>query len=147
MTFSRPAWFWLLVVAVGLFSFGCDEATIDATPEPVPVRFVFGMRSDPSGAQNFSAATTDSDVIAQARLQLNVPREQRTLIIIGPIARGAEGNVPWSWHFVESAWELDETAIEVCDATPTYVEEHLDDWLKSPITFCPWDSILLSEDR
>jgi hypothetical protein len=95
--------------------------------------------------QNFAAVTTNDAIAAAARAQLLVPIEQRKMII-GKIARGnGDRNGKWSWHFIPGDWSFAEMAIEVCDATPSYIEENLDAWLKSPVTFCPWASYVTGE--
>jgi hypothetical protein len=38
----------------------------------------------------------------------------------------ARHNAPWSWHLDPVDIQMAEAAIEVCDATPSYVEAHRD---------------------
>jgi len=96
--------------------------------------------------ERFFATTSDPAVIAEARAQLALPFDQRTLHIIGALEAGDGGvNAPWSWHFAPSAWKLSEFSMEVCDGWPSYIEEHVDEWLKSPGSFCPWASRLEAE--
>jgi hypothetical protein len=54
---------------------------------------------------------------------------------IGPLRAGDGGfNAPWSWHFDPDEVRFAEAAIELCDGTPSYVEEHLADYP----SYCPW---------
>jgi len=37
-----------------------------------------------------------------------------------------------------------EVSIELCDGTPSFVEENLDYWLDTVHTYCPWSSKVVS---
>ena len=63
--------------------------------------------------------TSDPDVLAAARAELNRPEGDRSLYILGPLAEGDGGhNVGWDWHFVPGGWELTDTSMDLCDADP-----------------------------
>jgi hypothetical protein len=51
-------------------------------------------------------------------------------------------NLPWSWHLDAEDIEMAEITIEVCDGTPSYVQETLADWLGE--RYCPWTAELVS---
>lgn len=53
----------------------------------------------------------------------------------------------WSWHLNPDTINMAEITIEVCDARPSYVEQHLDVWLKSVKRYCPWNLKLESIDK
>jgi len=59
-----------------------------------------------------------------------------------PSGRIVEGavfyNQPWSWHIDPEDIHMAEITIELCDGTPSMVEENLDYWLQSVGRFCPW---------
>lgn len=113
--------------------------------EPVAAPVVFEF-VHPSHSEHFFAATSDPSVIAAARAELALPLDQRMLHMHGDIEAGDGGvNAPWSWHFVDGSWTLAEISAEVCDGWPSYIEENLDEWLKSPGYFCPWSSRVLAE--
>lgn len=44
-------------------------------------------------------------------------------------------NAPWSWHLDPSTVRFAEVTIEVCDARPSYVEEHCESF---GARYCPW---------
>lgn len=139
-----------LGVLLVLFAAGCgeDEPTQDPgdiTPI-VHAYFVFKMHGDTTGEQDFLAATTDPEVITQARAQLQLPEAQRNLHINGPIAAVTPvlPNIGWSWRFVNSEWTLAEASIELCDGTPNMVEQSLQSWLDLG-RFCPWGSYVAAE--
>ncbi len=64
----------------------------------------------------------------------------------GRILRGsgeAGHNGPWSWHLDPEQIEMGEVAIELCDGTPSYVEETLDYWVDTVGYYCPWSAELV----
>jgi hypothetical protein len=101
------------------------------------VTFLFGMKG--ISAEDFLARTSDPNVIAEVRAQLALPEDQRHRHITGKIERVSPGqNLGWSWQHEESRWALSDASIELCDARPSYVEAHLDEWLRDVGLFCPW---------
>ncbi|MET8053056.1 calmodulin-binding protein [Streptosporangium sp. NPDC005286] len=64
------------------------------------------------------------------------------------IRRPAPFNPGWSYHFDPATLGFFDVAIEVCDATMTYVEDHLDEaggaFLPGNL-WCPWSSKLVKE--
>lgn len=97
--------------------------------------------SDGKGSVTFIAKTREERVIRDVRTELAKPFAKRSKHIIGPVTLGDEGyNKPWHWHFVRDKWSLTELSMELCDATPSYLESHLDEWLTQVGTFCPWNS-------
>ncbi|MEW6440674.1 MAG: hypothetical protein AB1640_07010 [bacterium] len=120
-----------------------DEAGTPSAPDSL-VQFAFGLHGQPLGSSRFVAATGDAMVLEKARGELALPAFQRRLHIHGPLASGdGDHNQGWSWHFVPGEWDLVELSIELCDGTPRYVEDHLDEWVGQ--TFCPWSSYVLEE--
>jgi hypothetical protein len=128
---------------------GCGDSTLDLPPvggEPGQVTFQFKMHGDVSGVQDFRAATSDPDVLATVREQLQLSEDERHLFIIGPIARGDGGdNPPWHWHFVPGQWTLTEFAIELCDGNAVLVDQDVDYWVDTVGQFCPWNSYVAAE--
>jgi hypothetical protein len=57
-------------------------------------------------------------------------------------------NPPWSYHLDPASISLFAFAIEVCDASPQYVEEHLSEvggaFLPGSV-WCPWSSHVVEE--
>lgn len=108
--------------------------------------FRFGMpgRTD----EDFIARTSDPAVIAEARAQLARPELERNLHPIGRIQRVPRGeNLEWTWQHLPSEWTLAEVSAELCDAEPSYVQEHLDEWLRDVGRFCPWTCRVKAEER
>lgn len=132
----------MLVLALS----GCNDDS-DAGGPPDESTFLFKMHGDVSGEQDFHAVTGDANVIAAVRGQLELPENERTLFIIGPIERGDGGgqNPPWNWHFVAGEWELAEVAIELCDGNAVLVSQDVDYWVDTVGQFCPWGSYAAAE--
>jgi hypothetical protein len=64
----------------------------------------------------------------------------------GRILRGpgeAGHNEAWSWHLDPEEIEMAEATIELCDGTPSYVEETLDYWVDTVGYYCPWSAELI----
>ena len=51
----------------------------------------------------------------------------------------------WSWHFRPETVKMAEVTIEVCDATPTYIEEHMEEWFRGEkeARWCGWSARLI----
>ena len=61
----------------------------------------------------------------------------------GVVVRG-DGGVNWrhEWHLEDV--ELADFTIELCDGTATYVDEHLDEWIRDVGRYCPWSARLVA---
>lgn len=116
-----------------------------AEPEDDGRVFEFAIRGRTDDF-NFAAKTSDPDVIADVEAQLNMPAEQRSRFINGPIEAGdGDHNFDWEWHFVPDQWELTDFSIELCDGNPKLVEDDLNYWLNTVERFCPWGSYVVRE--
>jgi hypothetical protein len=49
-------------------------------------------------------------------------------------------NEPWTWHIDPEDIHMAEVTIELCDGTPSQVEDNLDYWLETVERFCPWSA-------
>ncbi|MFW6066992.1 MAG: hypothetical protein ACOC97_01540 [Myxococcota bacterium] len=52
----------------------------------------------------------------------------------------APHNCGYTWHMVPGTIEFAELTIEVCDGTPSYIEENCDDFVDN---YCPWSAELV----
>jgi hypothetical protein len=83
--------------------------------------------------ETFVVRAADPETI---RLATENFRGRNSTFPIGPLRPGDGGfNAPWSWHFDPDRVRMAEIAIEVCDGRPSYVQEHLQDFLN---VYCPW---------
>ncbi len=63
------------------------------------------------------------------------------MFVMGRLVIGNGGfNSPWSWHLDPDHVTMAESAIELCDGTPSEVEHNFPYWLFQVETFCPWSS-------
>lgn len=64
----------------------------------------------------------------------------------GRIRRGpgtGDHNDPWTWHLDPEEIEMAEATIEVCDGSPSYVEDHVDEYVDTVGHYCPWGADLV----
>lgn len=64
----------------------------------------------------------------------------------GRILKGsgrAAHNVPYSWHLSPTDTTMADFTTEVCDAQPSYVEEHLGEFINNVERYCPWQARLV----
>ena len=52
-------------------------------------------------------------------------------------------NAPWTWHLDPEDIEMAEMTIEVCDATPSYVEANVEEFVDVVQRYCPWSAQLV----
>ncbi|MET9952250.1 calmodulin-binding protein [Streptomyces sp. NPDC006339] len=90
----------------------------------------------------------DPEKIAHARALVNGETTERPHLV-GRIAKSqAAYNPRWSFHFRPETVDFFDVAIEVCDATLPYVEDHLDEAggaFLPGLVYCPWTSRLTRE--
>ncbi len=123
-----------------LLGIGCGGDG-DPVGPPGSRTFQFVMRHRPE--LTFRAVTSDPEVISDVEAQLVLPAGERTMHLNGAIARGNGGhNAPWSWHFSPGQWTLEEVSAEVCDGSPDWLEENLEEFLAQLDFYCPWDAIV-----
>ncbi len=110
------------------------EAYFAFTCRPAPEEFVFKL--------------TDDARIAEARRILRGEETEETHVIGRIIKRAVPYNPGWSYHLDPATVSFFAMAIEVCDARPTYVEDHLDEACGAFLPgcyWCPWTSTLTRE--
>lgn len=71
--------------------------------------------------------------------------EDKTLIVSGIVREEARYNRGWSYTMGPGSIVLGEVFIEVCDASPRYVERHKKQWLGE--RWCPWSSYVAKIGR
>lgn len=118
----------------------------DASARHEVAYFVFDV---PPAPEEFVIKLTDPDRIAQARRIL--AGDEPPLHVMGKIVkRGARWNRPWHFRLAPKSIAFFELAVEVCDASIAYVEEHRREAGGAFLperTWCPWGSRLLREAR
>jgi hypothetical protein len=96
-------------------------------------------------SQQFTLRATDTETIQQLIENYN---GKNNFHVTGTLVKGDGGfNSPWSWHLDPSSVRMAEVSIELCDGTPSFVEENLDYWLDTVHTYCPWSSKVVSINK
>ena len=131
----------LIVLAlVGMLGISFSAPAYAATP----ARFVF---QDVSSSE-FVIELTDESKIQQARNILNGTQKDETHVLGRIIKRPAAYNPRWNFQFDPASITFFSMAIEVCDASIPYVEDHLDEAggpFLPGLYWCPWSSRLVKE--
>ncbi|MET9655454.1 calmodulin-binding protein [Streptomyces sp. NPDC006510] len=86
--------------------------------------------------------------IQHARDLVSGATEEEQHVVGRLIKRPAAYNPGWSFHYDPETVHFFDYAIEVCDATLPYVEDHLDEAggaFLPGLYFCPWTSRLVRE--
>ena len=88
------------------------------------------------GSERFAVRVHDQATFDK----LNARMQSGTVgVILGRVAPGDGGfNGPWLWHLVPGTIEVVDAAIELCDGTPSYLEAHRDEWIRTVHNYCPW---------
>ncbi|MFJ3954594.1 calmodulin-binding protein [Streptomyces sp. Je 1-4] len=98
--------------------------------------------------EEFVIKLTDPRKIQHARDLLSGATSSEPHVIGRIDKRPAPYNWRWSFHLRPETIDFFDFAIEVCDATTPYVEEHLDEAggpFLPGLIWCPWSSKLLRE--
>ncbi|WP_395295700.1 hemopexin repeat-containing protein [Kitasatospora hibisci] len=101
---------------------------------PTPDEFIFKL--------------TDDAKIEEARRILRGEEKSRTHVMGRIRKQAASYNPGWSYHLDPDTIDFFEMAIEVCDASIRYTEDHLDEVCGAFLPgcfWCPWGSQLLRE--
>jgi hypothetical protein len=91
---------------------------------------------------------TDTARIEEARDIANGVETDAIHVMGNLIKTKAPYNPDWSYHLAPSTITFFANAIEVCDANPVYVEEHLEDVCGAFLpqcVWCPWTSRVIEE--
>jgi len=98
--------------------------------------------------ETFTVRLTDQAKIDRARRILS-GQEREEIHVIGRIVkRPAPWNPRWSFHYDPATVDFFSYAIEACDSTIPYTEDHLDEAggpFLPGLVWCPWTSTLVRE--
>lgn len=88
------------------------------------------------GDEYFHAQILDPEAIRQALADWAAGVRQ---ILSGALVCQPAGyNCTQSWHLDPDTIVLSDTAIEVCDGLPSYVEAHCEQFAAENVRYCPW---------
>jgi hypothetical protein len=107
----------------------------------------FAFETRPETA-TFVFKLTDPQKIAEARAILSGKQTDRTHVMGKIVKSPAPYNPDWDFHIAPESIQFFEIAIEVCDASISYVNDHLDEACGAFLPgchWCPWSSQLVKE--
>ncbi|WP_437337526.1 BP74-related protein [Sorangium sp. So ce394] len=107
-------------------------------------RFAFTIHRD----KEFIFETTDEARIAHARRILSGAETHQVHVMGRIVKTPAPYNPGWSYHLDPATITFFAVAIEVCDASASYLEDHLDEACGAFLPgchWCPWSSKLTRE--
>jgi len=131
----------IVLALVGMLGISFNAPAYAATP----ARFVL---ETPPASDQFVIEVTDESKIQQARNILNGTQKDETHVLGRIIKRPAPYNPKWSYQLDPASISFFSFAIEVCDASIGYVEDHLDEAggaFLPGFYWCPWSSRLVKE--
>ncbi|MEV0621692.1 calmodulin-binding protein [Nonomuraea sp. NPDC050404] len=132
----------ILAVLTAIATFG---AAAPAPAQAAPTAYF--IMSDIT-RQEFVVQLTDPGKIQHARDLLSGTSQDRPHVIGRIIKRQAPYNPRWSYHLNTDTIDFFDVAIEVCDATIPYVEDHLDEAggaFLPGLVWCGWTTRLVRE--
>jgi hypothetical protein len=112
-----------------------------AVPPPLFATFTF---ADGKPVRTFLTDVETAEIllqIAEGERKDGIPNG----ILLDDRPRKSPYDPNWSWHFKPDSVRMADVTIEVCDATPTYIEEHMDEWFRGEkeARWCGWSAKLV----
>ncbi|MDP9846851.1 calmodulin-binding protein [Streptosporangium lutulentum] len=125
-----------------------DSAETDSPSRAATVAPAYFQMTTIERPKPFVIQLTDAAKIEHARKILSGKETERTHIHGRIIKRTAPYNPAYSFYLDPNTIDFFQMAIEVCDATLSYTEDHLDEACGAFLPgchFCPWTSKLIAE--
>ena len=97
--------------------------------------------------ERFSVWITNQSAIDQALALQRGTSDAK--IPVGRLRRGpgqGSHNVPYRWHMDPDDIAFAQVAIEVCDGTPSFVDDNVDYFADVVVRYCPWLARLVRLD-
>jgi hypothetical protein len=136
----RRRWPVAIIAALGA-ALSVGPTIAGACPEQPGAFFTLGFKGSD---QTFVILARKQQAIRALRADLAKPVPERR-IVSGIVRAKRPFNRPWSYTMGPQSIVLGQAFIEVCDASPTYVENHRADWLGQ--RWCPWSSYVKHAGR
>lgn len=130
-----------------LLALTAAQTTAHAQPAKAADGAAYFVMTDITREQ-FTIKLTDPAQIEHARELVSGETADRPHVIGRIVPRTAPYNPRWSYHFNPDTVQFFDVAIEVCDSTIPYTEDHLDEAggaFLPGFVWCPWTSRLVRE--
>ncbi|MEU6508717.1 calmodulin-binding protein [Streptomyces sp. NPDC046942] len=135
------------LAAAGLLALTAAQTTAHAAPAKAADERAYFVMEDITREQ-FVIELTDPAKIEHARELVNGETTDRPHVVGRIVKRTAPYNPRWSYHYNPDTVDFFDVAIEVCDSTIPYTEDHLDEAggaFLPGLVWCPWTSRLVRE--
>jgi hypothetical protein len=123
-------------------------STREPTSGVLSSEVAYFMVGFPTDDVTFTIMLTDTEKIEEAR-DIASGVQTDTVSVMGTIVKmPTPYNPHWGYHLAPASIQFFDTAIEVCDAHPYYVEEHLDEVCGAFLpgcVWCPYSSRVITE--
>jgi hypothetical protein len=131
----------LAIIAALVVAISVGSTIAGACPEQPGRFFTLGFRGSD---QTFVILVREQKAIRALRADLSKPVSERR-IVSGIVRAKRPFNRPWSYTMGPRSIVLGQVFIEVCDASPAYVESNRAEWLGH--RWCPWSSYVKHAGR
>lgn len=139
---SEHTWTWITEDRVGRFEARFRTSAGRFTDEFEKGAY-FTLGFDQS-TDSFTIWVRERKPIRQLRADLNKAQDERR-IVSGIVSGPGNYNPDWSFSMGPGSIVLGDVFVEVCDASPRYVEDHRRQWMGE--RWCPWSGFVASEGR
>jgi hypothetical protein len=127
--FRMKKLFWFLLATLVILFAGCSSEDPASNLPQGGQYFTLRVATD-----TFVMYITDPTAI---RLATENFQGKNNTFPSGRIEQGTGGfNFPWNWHYIPASVRMVEASIEVCDGRPSYVSDHVSDYVS--VGYCPW---------
>lgn len=132
----RRTWLFGAAVLALLSQHGAARADADGDNIPSELCATFDVASE-----MFTTRLSDPKGVSQA-LALWRGESSAGIPVGKLICEGADYNQPWQFHLDPASVRFASGTVEVCDARPSYVNEHCSSFPNA--TYCPWAAKLIA---
>jgi hypothetical protein len=132
-----------IFMTLGLLAWGMAASASEITATPIcgsvlPTNGV--LATFKVGNESFRSFITQPTSINDAIALWRNPAARKRIPVGRLVCSPATWNCPWSFHQLPSSVTFAEMAIEVCDGTPSYVNQHCSTFGGG--AFCPWSAVM-----
>jgi hypothetical protein len=92
------------------------------------------------GEETLLVGTQDAAFIDEATRLLEAGETR--VPVFNQLVDGTGCDAQWSWHPGPGDMEFADFTIELCDGTPSYIEENKVEWFATVERYCPWSAVV-----